>query len=141
MTDFVTFEANGAIKNVCQASLPAAWVVEHWARPPGGGLVVLPMPLTGPMGDYRVLDGQVVERLAMAVEISAASFVADGVAECVLSGLPDPCTVTLTGAVSAGPLDVVGGSLTLTSTTPGVIQIRITADPVWKPWEGAIHAT
>jgi len=88
-----------------------------------------------------VVNGQVVARDAMAVEVSPPSFAADGVAECALSGLPAPCTVSLTGAVSAGSLEVTGGSLTLTSTALGAIQIRITANPVWKPWEGTIHAT
>ena len=59
----------------------------------------------------------------------------------MLLGLPAPCTVTVRGVVSAGPLEVTGGSLTLTSTAPGANTIAITADPIWKPWEDTIHAT
>lgn len=140
MTDFLVFRADGAIQNICRASLPVEWVLDHWAYPEGGGLVLAPPP-AGPPDHYRVINGEVVERPAIPVAISAPSFAADGLAECVLSGLPDPCTVTVRGAVSAGPLEVTGGSLTLTSTTPGAITVVITADPVWKPWEGTVHAT
>jgi len=48
MTDFVTFGTDGSVENVCQASLPPEWVMEHWPRSPGGGIVVLPAPLAGP---------------------------------------------------------------------------------------------
>jgi hypothetical protein len=93
-----------------------------------------------PGSHYRVVDGEVVERPAIAVTVSADTIAADGVDECVLSGLPDPCIVTVRGVVSAGPLEVTGGSLTLTSTALGPITISITADPVWRPWDGVINA-
>jgi hypothetical protein len=38
--------------------------------------------------------------------------------------------VFVSGAAQAGPVEVTGGSLTLTSTAAGAIQISITADPV-----------
>jgi len=141
MTEFLTHRLDGAIENLCRASLPAEWVLDHWAYPDGGGIVMLAAPLAGPSYFYRVVDGGIVERDGMDVALSATTIAADGVAECVLSGLPDPCTVTITGAVLAGPLTITGGSLTLTSTTPGAIAIRVTADPAWKPWEATIHAT
>jgi hypothetical protein len=137
---FAVHQSNGALRFVVNSSYSLEYAEDVWGSR-GYMIAALPFDLTLALDHYRVVDGQVVERPAPPVEISAPSFAADGVAECVLSGLPDPCTVTLTGAVSAGPLEVTGGSLTLTSTTPGAIAIRITADPVWKPWEATIHAT
>jgi hypothetical protein len=90
--------------------------------------------------EYWVDGGEAVARLTMAVAVSADTIAADGVAECVLSGLPDPCTVTVRGAVTAGPVEVTGGSLTITSTALGAISVSINADPVWKPWGGVINA-
>lgn len=142
MTYFVTANsASGVIVQQAQDSRLWADTLEVWTVPEGAELVVIPAPLTGRLDHYRVADGEVVERSTLTPAVSAPSFVADGEAECVLSSLPDPCTVTVRGAVSAGPLEVTGGSLTITSTTPGAITIQITADPVWKPWEGTIHAT
>jgi hypothetical protein len=89
---------------------------------------------------YRIVNGEPVERASMTPAISTATFAADGLAQCVISDLPDPCRVTITGAVRAGPVQVAGGTLTLTSTQPGAIRVAVTADPTHKPWEVTIHA-
>jgi hypothetical protein len=89
---------------------------------------------------YRLVNGAAVERATMTPAISAATFAADGIAQCVISGLPDPCRVRIAGAVQAGPVEVAGGTLTLTSTRQGAIRVSVTADPTHKPWEVAIHA-
>jgi hypothetical protein len=89
---------------------------------------------------YRIVNGAAVERATMTPAISAATFPADGIAQCVISGLPAPCRVRITGAVQAGPIEAAGGTLTLTSTQPGAIRVSVTADPVYKTWETTIHA-
>lgn len=92
--------------------------------------------------DYRLLDGAVVERdQVISPTISKPEIVADGQDECVITGLPDPCTVRIAGAVTWGPGPVAGGSLTLTSTVPGEIRLTITCDPTHKPWTGVVNAT
>ena len=142
MTFFVTADlASGEILQQSTDSRPWQDTLATWSVTEEHGLVVIPQLLPGRLDHYRVVDGQVVERPEMPVVVSAPSFAANGEAECVLSGLPDPCTVTVRGVVSAGPVEVVGGSLTLTSTAPGSIHIEITAHPVWKPWETTLHAT
>lgn len=142
MTSFVTAaRASGEILQQSFDSRPWHDTLATWPMPADHELVIIPGFLPGRLDHYRVVDGEVVERPDMPLAISTTHFPADGEAECTLSGLPDPCTVTLTGAVSAGPLQITGGSLTLTSTAPGAITIAITAHPVWKPWEGTIHAT
>lgn len=93
-----------------------------------------------PPDAYRVEAGQVVRRAVMAPSLSAAAIAADGVAACVIAGLPDPCLVTITGAVQAGPVQVDGGTLTLTSTQPGAITVVVRADPTFAPWQATIHA-
>ena len=141
MQDFVTYDAAGAIVNICASSLPGAWVMEHWAYPEGGGVALMPAPLPGPPEHYRVGPlAEVVPRDVMAPSVSALEIAADGVAEAVIAGLPVPCVVEVTGAVTAGPVDVVGGELVLTSTAPGSIHLRITAGVQWRPWEVSIHA-
>ena len=90
--------------------------------------------------DFRVVNGEVVERDNMAPTVSTATIAADGTATTVLGDLPDPCTVTITGAVTAGPVEVAGGALTLTSTQPGEIKVAVRADPTHKAWETTIHA-
>lgn len=89
---------------------------------------------------YRIVDGEVVERGTIAATVSANTMAADGIAECTIAGLPDPCRVMISGAVLAGPAVVAGGTLTLTSTQPGAIRVSVTAEPTHKAWETIIHA-
>lgn len=98
----------------------------------------LPLPVR--LDHYRIVDGEVVARDVMAPSVSATSIAADGEDACVIAGLPDPCTVAISGAVTAGPVDVVGGELVLTSTVPGAIHVRVTAGVQWRPWEVTIDA-
>ena len=89
---------------------------------------------------YFVRDGTVVPRMAMVPSLSTQEIVADGVEACIVSGLPDPCTVSTTGSVTLPPTEVTGGSLTITATVPGTIHLRVTAEPTHLPWEVTIHA-
>lgn len=142
ISHFVVAEiATGLIRQACFASRPWPEVQAEWTPPEGCQLLQLPEALTPPLHHWRVAGGTVVPRAVMPVLVSTPGIAADGDNECALTGLPDPCTVTITGAVSAGPMDITGGSLILTSTAPGAIIIAITADPIWKPWESTIHAT
>lgn len=114
---------------------------DHASNLSANGIVALESEPRLDVENWRVLNGEVVERLTMSVQASTLNFAANGLAECVLSGLPSPCTVTIYGAVSAGPLEVTDGNLTITSTTPGAIRVAVAACPIWKPWEITINAT
>jgi hypothetical protein len=121
-------------------------VVGHGTAPDAssfsyGGIEALPGPPGLEPHGWRVVEGELVARLPVPVTVSAPVITADGEDQCVLSGLPDPCTVLVHGVVQAGPVEVTGGSLTLTSTAAGAITVSIVADPVWKPWETTLHAT
>jgi hypothetical protein len=90
--------------------------------------------------DYRVVDGQVVERAIMTPSISQTTIGADGLDECVIWGLPDPCVVEMRGAVTLVATEVTGGEITITATVLGALMVRVTADPTHKPWETVINA-
>jgi hypothetical protein len=66
--------------------------------------------------------------------------VADGEATCVIADLPDPCVLAIGGALTVPRTAVSGGSVTITSTVPGDIILRVTADPAYLAWEATIHA-
>jgi len=140
-THFVIAGADGALHQQTCTTLGWEEVVASWALPEGQVIVPTEGPLDGPPDHYRVVQGEVVARAVMAPSVSATTIAADGEEVCVIAGLPDPCLVVVSGAVAAGLMDVTGGELALTSTVPGAIHVRVTANPVWKPWEGTIHAT
>ena len=90
-------------------------------------------------GSVWVVDGLLEPGLEMTPAISATSIAADGVDECVITSLPDPCTVWISGAVNLPPTEVAGGEITLTSTQIGEITIRISAHR-HRRLEVTIHA-
>lgn len=139
LTTTLLHDARGVINGVYRSSTGEA----PRALIPGqsvGPVVANDHPAASDPMAYRIVNGEPVERATMSPAISAATFAADGLAQCVISGLPDPCRVTITGAVQAGPVEVAGGTLTLTSTQPGAIRVSVTADPTHKAWEVTIHA-
>lgn len=139
-TPFVVAGPAGELRQICSASRPREWIAEHWVKRPDEKIVFVdalpPLPLT----NWRVVNGAVVERAAIAAVVSGETIAADGIAECLITGLPNPCSVTIAGAAEVAPAEVAGGTLALTSTQPGAITIRVTADPTHKPWETVIHA-
>ena len=141
MQHFVTHDAAGAIVNTCASTLPGEWVMQHWTYPEGGGVALMPAPLDGPAEHYRVGPlAEVLPRDVMTPSVSALEIAADGVAEAVIAGLPVPCVVEVTGAVAAGPVEVTGGVVSITSTEPGALRVRITAGVQWRAWEVVINA-
>lgn len=141
MIAFLIYDtATGVILQASTSSWSELEVQAEWELPEGAAILVVPVLPTGPFDHFRVANGEVVERASIAPTISADVIAANGIAESIIAGLPNPCRVTFRGAVDAGPADLTGGAFTLTSTQPGVITIRVTADPTHKPWEGVIHA-
>lgn len=88
---------------------------------------------------YRVTGGLVVPRLSMTPAVSTAEIAADGLAECVITGLPDGAQLAISGAVS-GTGTVGADPIVITSTVPGALRIRARLDPSHLAWETTIHA-
>jgi hypothetical protein len=87
-----------------------------------------------------VVDGALVERSAMAPAVSQASLAADGVDECVITGLPEGCTVSVQGCVDLPSTVVTDGTLTITTTRAGMMRVLVRHDPAWKPWQVVLNA-
>jgi len=132
---------SGEITNLCASDQEAAVILATWPPRAGKELVFCaPGAIPEPPDHYRVVDGAIVARAVMEVAVSSPTIAADGADTCILSGLPDPCEVTIGGVVSAGPVEVTGGELTLASTTPGKIRVQVRADPLWRAWEAVVDA-
>jgi len=91
--------------------------------------------------DYRLQGDAIARKPAMAATIDRTSIKADGVETATISGLPDPCKVTVSGAVALAPTTVTGGSLDLSSTVRGSLTVRIERDPEFRAWTATINAT
>ena len=139
-THFVIADAEGVVLQQTRTTLGWEEVLAAWVLPPGQALVRTEGPLDGPPDHFRVVAGEVVARAVMMPSVSATSIAADGEAACVIAGLPDPCSVVVVGAVSAGPVEVTGGELVLTSTVSGAIHVLVRDDPDHAPWEVSIDA-
>ena len=140
LTTTLLHDAQGVINSVYQSSngeMPRALIPDQSVGP----VVANDHPAAHNPLAYRIVNGAVIERASVIATVSTNLIAANGAEECVIAGLPDPCRVTITGAVSAGPVDVVGGTLALTSTQPGAIKVTVRADPTHKAWETTIHAT
>lgn len=140
MRHFVIYDlADGRILQSCFASgVSDSHLLAQWPQP-GQGLLFTAAAIDEPRA-WRVVTGEVVPRAAMAPTISQVTFAADGAEACVITGLPDPCVVAMRGALAVPRTVVSGGSVTITSTVPGDIILRVTADPAYKAWETTIHA-
>lgn len=141
MRDFVIHDASGKIVQVCSSTtMTFLEIMMHWPVPEGHAIAFLEGPITNP-DDWLIVDGALVERQVIAPVFSKTSIEADGEDACVITDLPDPCSVKIQGALTHGPVDVTGGTLTLTSTTPGILDLTFTWEPTHKPWKGSINAT
>jgi hypothetical protein len=96
-------------------------------------------PLAALAGWY-VRDGVPTRRSEIAAEVTKETIQADGADECVITGLPDPCDVTLHGLTELPMTPVTGGSITLTASAPGDIHVEARADPSLITWRRTIHA-
>jgi hypothetical protein len=89
---------------------------------------------------HYVRDGRILPRKPIEITPRTTTIEADGKDCLVLSDLPQPCTVTIQGAIRAGPITVEDGSLEISCDQPGLFRVVITADPEWVAWEGVFHA-
>lgn len=129
---------DGSILYQVRTDLPINVITETWPLE-GKEVVEIAEPLENQ--DYwRVVDGECVARTFMTPTVSSSTIEADGVDETTISGLPDPCDIRMTGAVSVPWTTVTGGSVTITSTSVGAIQVKARAVPTHCPWSATINA-
>jgi hypothetical protein len=150
MTFYAVCDSAGAVLFCGECPMTQEEMTDAWAVQPGQTLAFSEVALGAPQG-WRLQDGELVPRAAMAVTISAPSIAADGTDAAVLSGLPDPCEITIVrqpagadrhqaGPTVYGPATIAGGSLTVTSTEAGRLRVHVTAGVLYVPWQGVVDA-
>lgn len=89
---------------------------------------------------HYFVDGQPIDRPAQqtGIDVTTIDVAADEAA--TLSGLPDPCLVTVSSpATGTETVAVTGGELTLSVGVPGEYAVTVEAFP-HLPWETVVHA-
>ena len=142
--NFITFISYDSLGNITQVQTTDADCASYIKAPTGGG--VLQASSGGPFdtnfvsGNY-IHGGAVTARIAMSLTVSTTSFPADGTSEATITGIPNGASVTISGAVTAGPETITDGELIVTSTTSGAIQVSITMRPAYQDWSTTLNAT
>lgn len=140
MNHFVVYEAaTGRIAYTAHSDADPEVILAQWPRQPGHAIAFV--GATVDPRQWWVVDGTIVARAPMDLAVSKTAIAADGFDEAVITGLPDPCTVIITGAVAWGPAEVAGGTLTLTASMPGAFRVGVVAGPGLIAQEIALDAT
>lgn len=111
--------------------------------PPGATFASIPADVSQAMGDPDRWwwNGQdVVPRELSPVAISTNTIAADGLEEVTISGIPAGTEISISGALVVPWTPVEGGSVTLTSTEPGRLSIRLRMPPPYLDWRGTVNA-
>lgn len=95
-------------------------------------------------GTVSIDNGQPVvgvsPREDMTPTLSGAALDADGADTVVVSGLPNPCSVSVSGPLS-GSASFTDTTLTLTVAREGVYTLTFTSEPVYRPWSCTVEAS
>jgi hypothetical protein len=100
------------------------------------GLRFVVVPEGTSMVTNYVVDGELVARPAADIRITKTELPANKRARATITGLPDPCTLSIDGE----PIAVTGGRLELTADMPGTYSIVFDEFP-FMPWSAEIAAT
>ena len=90
---------------------------------------------------YRLHEGAIMARRPMECSANTTVIKADGKDLLSITGLPKPCTVTISGMLQAGPFPLQDGELHLTADVPGILRVQVEAGIEWIPWEAVFRAT
>jgi UDP-glucose 6-dehydrogenase len=140
-TTVVFADSTGLIRQVLVVPSPDAAALQ--AAPAGMSAIILAGAQVNAkafMDTSYVQSGSIAAKQTISAVVSASTITADGTAEAVISGLPNPCTVVVSGPVAAGPEIVNDGSVVLSCDTPGSIVVSVAADPAYMSWSGTIYA-
>jgi hypothetical protein len=144
MPYFVVAEPHGVIRQVSHCDDEVWAMLQLMADPFRGGLAVAipppPADLTAYQATHYVADGVVVERTEMAPNVSTTSIAADGIAVATIAGLPNPCTLVVTGPLAQAATEITDGAVEFTADVAGDYTLSITAT-AFLPWSVVIHAT
>jgi hypothetical protein len=80
-------------------------------------------------------------RNAMTPYVSSTTIPSDGVTNATISGLPIPCTVSISGPASVDPTVIDDGDIDFNADTPGDYIITVSAPPSFLDWSVTVHAT
>ena len=88
----------------------------------------MPAPAEDLLANWYVAP---VPRPDMPVKVDRTAIAADGRDACVVTGLPEPCAMTVDGAMTEIPADESGrrGRVAFSTDRPGVYEVVITAWP------------
>lgn len=142
MNFYLIHDATGLITQTGQCD-PASYKIMPGYLPAGTSLLALsaaPADANTFIEQNYVHDGTVTPKQTMAPAVSAGAITANGTAEATITGLPNPCVVTIAGVVPSGPTQVTDGEVILTSNQPGDLIVNVTAEPSWVPWSTTIDA-
>jgi len=143
MTVFVTYDT--ATNRLLQVSVVPDSFYDQMPDITGLGRVVIEGGIgsvdpEGFMNTHFVSAGTLAAKAAITPTVSATSFAADGTTTVTIAGLPDPCRVTISGVLWAGPTDVTGGSIDISSDVAGDLTVSVSAEPAWLSWSTILHA-
>jgi hypothetical protein len=136
------YAPDGTIKYYCVLHDKATARLQN--PPDGGGIKVLwkkPDNLDEHSKKYFVKEGRLVERTEMPIAISKTEISADGRDETSITGIPAGALATITGALSAGPVQIDDGELIVTSNKPGKLHVELRLQPTHHTWRTSINAT
>jgi hypothetical protein len=142
MTAYVNYDSTGVIT---QVGMVPDFLFAFMPTPPAGlsraALSSIPPDFNAYQAAHWVNSGTVTAKGVIGAAIDTTTIAADGTAAATITGLPMPCTVTVSGALSAGPLTVTDGTVVLTCDHPGDLILNVTAEPAWLPYTVTVHAS
>lgn len=122
MISYITYDGSGKIYG--RGQCPGHDCVKARREILNESCIIIDEPLDNPTAHY-VHDGEVKPRPPMPATLDKTTITADDTDEATLTGLPDPCTVTIDETTHK----VTGGSLTITSPMPATYNITCRAWP------------
>jgi len=117
---------------------------DRQSGPDGAEREVIPLATFAAMSSPEAWcwDGAaVVPRQSSSIAASTASIRANGVDEVAITGIPAGSRLRLSGAITLPDTPLDDDHLSLTTTQPGRLMVRIICPPPYLNWEHAIDAT
>lgn len=132
MIDYVIYDDDGRIH---QGGKLIESMLEQQADATEGRYVLAGM---GAANEHWVVDGAIVERPQLLLDVSAASVRADSTEEVLVAGVPAGAEVMIVGPTRGGGV-ATGDALSFTFALPGTYEIVCKFFP-YKDWKVSIHA-
>lgn len=91
---------------------------------------------------WRLWGGVMVARepLSPAPVVSKTTIAADGIDSAVITGLPQPCRILISGIGPIKDIEVPDGEVEITSTAKAKLAISVLSTVEFAPWRVTIHA-